>query len=137
MSRENVEFARQSYERWNDAYKTGEFRPLIKEICDPEIVLRPAGILPESTEMYGHEGVLQFTTNQADAFEALSIEPEEFIDAGDRVVVPVRLGGRARHTGLDVEFRFVHVCTVRHGRLARLDVYATKLEALEAVGLRE
>jgi ketosteroid isomerase-like protein len=100
MSREDIELLRRSYERWNEAYKTGEFLPLIEELCDPEIVLRPAGILPESSEMRGHEGVLRFTTNQAEAFEALSVEPEEFIDAGERVVVPVRLGGRARHTGL-------------------------------------
>lgn len=87
--------------------------------------------------MHGHEGMLQFTTNQAEAFEALTIEPEEFIDAGDRVVVPVRLGGRARHTGLEIEFHFVHVLTLRRGKLARVDVYATKTEALEVVGITE
>jgi ketosteroid isomerase-like protein len=137
MPREDVEFIRQSYERWNDAYRTGEFLPLIEDLCDPEIVLMPAGILPDSTEMHGHEGVLRFTINQAEAFEGLTIEPEEFIDAGDRVVVPVRLGGRARHTGLEIEFRFVHVLTVRQGKLARVDVYATKTEALEVVGITE
>ena len=137
MSRQNVELIRRGYERWNEAYKTGDFMPLIEELCDPELVLRPAGILPDSSEMHGHGGMLSFTTNQAEAFEGLSLVPEEFIDAGDRVVVPVRLGGRARHTGLEIEFRLVHVCTVRAGKLARVDMYASKHEALEAVGRTE
>jgi uncharacterized protein len=137
MSREDVEVLREGYERWNDAYKTGEFQPLIEELCDPEIVLRPAGIMPDSSEMHGHQGMLQFTTNQAEAFEELSVEPEEFIDAGDSVVVPVRLGGRARHTGIEIEFRLVHVCRLRDEKLTRVDMYATKPEALEAVGITE
>jgi ketosteroid isomerase-like protein len=135
---ENIDFVRRSYERWNEAYRTGEFEPLIEELFDPEIVLRPAGILPDSTEpVHGREGVLRFTTDQAEAFEELSVEPEEFIEVGDRVVVPLRLGGRARHTGLEIEFRFVHVCTLRDRTLVRLDMYATKAEALEAVGIAE
>lgn len=135
MGQETIDFVRRSYERWNEAYRTGEFEPLIEELCDPEIVLRPAGILPDSTaEVHGRDGVLRFTTAQAEAFEELSVEPEEFIEAGDSVVVPVRLGGRARHTGLEIEFRFVQVCTVRDRTLMRLDMYATKAEALEAVG---
>jgi hypothetical protein len=29
---ENIEFARRSYERWNEAYRTGELGPLIEEL---------------------------------------------------------------------------------------------------------
>jgi ketosteroid isomerase-like protein len=135
MSREDVEVLRRGYERWNVAYRTGEFLPVIEELCDPDFVLMPSGILPDSTEMHGHEGLLRFTINQAEAFEDISIEPEEFIDAGEKVVVPVRLGGRARHTGLEIQFRFVHVWTVRDSKVTRLDVYATKPEAMEAARL--
>jgi ketosteroid isomerase-like protein len=52
-------------------------------------------------------------------------------------VVPVRFGGRARHSGIEVEFSFTHVLTFQAGKLARLDIYSTFPQALEAVGLRE
>jgi hypothetical protein len=51
------------------------------------------------------------------------------------MVVPYRFGGRAEHTGIEVEFEFVHVFTQRRGKTVRLDVYPTKQEALADVGL--
>ena len=51
--------------------------------------------------------------------------------------MPVRFGGRARHTGIEVEFSYVHVITIQNGRTVRVDVYESKAQALEAVGLRE
>jgi hypothetical protein len=55
----------------------------------------------------------------------------------DSVVVPVRLGGRARHTGIDIEFTRVHVWTYRSGKVLRLEMYASEAEALDAVGSAE
>jgi ketosteroid isomerase-like protein len=65
------------------------------------------------------------------------MEPLEYIDAGDRMVVPYRFGGRARHTGIDVEFAFVHVHTRRRGKTVRVDTYETKEEAFEDLALSE
>jgi ketosteroid isomerase-like protein len=65
------------------------------------------------------------------------IEPLEFIEVGDRLVVPYRFGGRARHTGIEVEFSFVHVLHLPDGKVVRCDVFKTKGEALEAAGLSE
>lgn len=65
------------------------------------------------------------------------IEPLEYIDAGDRLVVPYRFGGQGHHTGIEVEFSFVHVFTMRNRKVARVDVYKTKTQALEAVGRSE
>jgi ketosteroid isomerase-like protein len=51
--------------------------------------------------------------------------------------VPHRFGGTARHTGIAVEFEFVHVFTLREGMTVRVDAYETREQALEAVGLGE
>ena len=64
------------------------------------------------------------------------IRPEEFIEVGDRVVVPYRMGGHARHTGIEVEFAFAHVFTMRDEKVVRLDVFESKAAALEAVQAR-
>ena len=137
MSQENLELARRGYETLNEAYKTGSFQDALERFCDPGIVLTPSGILPESSQMQGHGGLVRFITLQTEAFEDFWVEPQAFIDAGDRVVVPVRFGGRAHHSGLDVEFEVVHVLTARDGKWTRVDMYPTKSEALEAVGLSE
>ena len=140
MSQENVERARRAYAALKDAYRSGDVNdllPIAEEMWDPAIVLRTADTFVESGEWHGYEGLLRFTSDQMQAFERMWIEPEEFIDAGDVVVVPVRFGGRARHTGIDVEFSYVHVLTVQNGKTVRIDVYESKAQALEAAGLRE
>ena len=100
MSEENVEIARRGIVEINSFYRTGEFS-LLQELCDPDFVLQPSGMFPEHEEMRGPEGLLKFIRGQTEAFERMWIEAEEFLDAGDRVVIPIRFGGRARHTGLD------------------------------------
>ena len=137
MSQENVEIARRGYEALNDAYKTGNFKDAVERFCDPDIVLTPSGILPESSQMHGHDGLVRFVTLQTEAFDDYRVEPQAFIDAGDRVVVPVRVGGRAHHSGLDVAFEVVQVLTARDGKWTRIDIYPSKSEALEAVGLSD
>jgi ketosteroid isomerase-like protein len=124
----------------SDAYETGDLLPVIEEFCDPEIVFNNEAIVsgyPEKGEWHGHPGLLQFGVGQTEAFKQMWLEPEEFIDAGDRVVIPLRLGGKARHTGIEIDFSVVHVVTLRDGKAVRIDVYAQRPEALEAVGLRE
>ena len=140
MSQENVELARRGYAALNEAYKSGnvnDLLPIAEEMWDPDIVFRTAETFVESGEWHGYEGVLQLTSDQMAAFERMWIEPQEFIDAGEALVVPVRFGGRARHTGIEVEFSYVHVLTIQNRRTVRMDVYESKAQALDAVGLRE
>ena len=62
---------------------------------------------------------------------------EEFIDAGDRVLVTANHRGRGRGTGIEVDRRFHLVYSLRNGKVARSDEYADRTEALEAAGLSE
>lgn len=138
MSQENVELVRRAQAALQRMLAAREVdRALIEELWTDDCVLRPAGILPESAEMHGRDGIARFIENQMEAFDELEVVPHEFIDAGDRVVVPIHFGGRARYTGMDVSFAVVHVVTVRDGKLARTDMYREKDEALTAVGLVE
>jgi len=138
MSQENANGAKRGYAALNEAYRTGEFRAVIEEHFDPEIVFKPAGIMPEgSGEVRGHDELVAFTARQAEAFEDLSLKPERFIDAGNRVVVPLSLSGRARHSGIPIEISFVHTGTYRNGKAVRVEVHETLQEALVAAGLSE
>ena len=138
MSETNVEVARRGYAAMNEMLRRGEVdMSLIAEYYTSDCTLKPSGLLPESAEAHGHEGIARFMRIQMDGFDGLQAEPLEFIDAGDKVVVPLVLGGKARYTGLDVSFPIVHVITVRDGKASRVDVFLEKADALEAVGLRE
>jgi ketosteroid isomerase-like protein len=137
MSQENIEMVRAAYAALADALRTGEYADTLDAFCAPDVVFVPAGILPETSEMHGYEGLQQFAATQAEAFDDYSVEPKAFVAAGDKTVVPLRFGGRAAHTGLATYFDVVHVCTTQDGKLTRVDVYATEAEALKAVGLEE
>jgi ketosteroid isomerase-like protein len=139
MSQENVAHAKQGYGVLADAVASGDvssLERLFEERVDPDVVLRPAGVFPESAEVHGRSEALKFLTGQREAFESWWLKPFDFIDAGDIVIVRVRVGGRARHTGIALEFERAHVLTYRNGKVARFEIYASEAEALEAVGLR-
>jgi ketosteroid isomerase-like protein len=140
MSQEDVEHARRGYTVLSDALTAGDLGPLrrlVEERFDPDVTIKPAGVFPETDDVHGRDGAMRFLATQSEAFETLWFEPLEFLDAADRVVVPVRITSRGRHTGIDLEFERVHVWTYRSGKVLRLEIYASKHEALEAVGLSE
>ena len=62
---------------------------------------------------------------------------DEYIAAGDAVVVVAHQFARGVESGAEVTNRLVEVFGVRDGMVTYLDAYRTKREALEAVGLRE
>ena len=142
MSEENVEMARRTYAKLNEAYRAGDpsiFRPILEEYCDQDVVFEPAGLLPDSARRphKGWDGVLAIIGVQVEAFSEGWLEATEFIDRGDHLIVPLRFGGRARHTGLPVEFSLVQLITIENGKVTRLEMHRTKADALEAAGLSE
>jgi ketosteroid isomerase-like protein len=136
MSRENVDFVRRGYDALNEMLRRGKVDlRTIDEQWTSDCVIKPSGLLPESAEMHGHAGIAQFISNQMEAFDELQVETLEFLDAGESVVVPIRFGGKARYTGLEVTFDVVHVAAIRDGKVARLEMFLDKAEALAAAGL--
>ena len=74
-----------------------------------------------------------------DVVEEHRTEPIEFIDVGEQVVVPVRLHGRLRHTGITGEMiptEMVHAFAVRDGKIVWNYVCTDKDEAIKAAQAR-
>jgi ketosteroid isomerase-like protein len=131
MSRENVDRVRRGFE----AFSSGGVEALL-ELVDPDFeTTTPPELTVEPATYRGHDGLRRYFDSFYEIMEEIRFEPEEFIDARDRVVVPVCLIARGRGTGIEAEQRLVFVWTVRDGKMLRLDSYATKAEALAAVGL--
>jgi ketosteroid isomerase-like protein len=69
-------------------------------------------------------------------FDKVDIRPEEFVAAGQHVVVPNRGYARGRE-GVTVEASSTQVFTISEGKIARIRLYQDKGAALKAVGLPE
>jgi uncharacterized protein len=81
----------------------------------------------------GYEEIRQRLETQLEMFDEFTIEPEEFRERGNRIAVPVRQRARGEASGVEVEIRIGHVWTLRDGKIARLDVFGARDDALRAL----
>jgi ketosteroid isomerase-like protein len=135
MTEENVERARRGYKALNAGFSDeGALEAFIAKAYDSETVL-DMGVLGGTFR--GHRGVQLFIEGQLAILEGLRAEPTAFIDAGEHVVVPFRLSGRAKNTQLPFQEDYIHVLTFRGDKVTRTRLFRSRAKALEAVGLLE
>ena len=73
-----------------------------------------------------------------EAFDDMRVEVEEVTDVGeDRLVVVLRVSGRGKGSGVNVEQHNGQVWTFVDGKVARIDSYMDRADAFEAVKLLE
>jgi ketosteroid isomerase-like protein len=131
MSRENVDLVRAAYhavirEDWDAAAPM--FNP------DAEFRGTVGGVEPDFIE-HGLEQFRRFQDEDGEAWDERRFEPEEFIDAGDRVVVFQREFRRGRGSGIEVEAGTAVIFEVRDGQVVGVQGYMDRAAALEAAGL--
>jgi ketosteroid isomerase-like protein len=84
-------------------------------------------VLPETVPWggtrHGHDGVASYTTIFRDHVEGQWADADDFIDAGEVIVVLGRLRGRARDSGEEFEVHFAHVWTLTDGMPSRCRSY--------------
>ena len=71
------------------------------------------------------------------AWDERRLDPEEFIDAGDCVVVLLHEFRRGKGSGVEIETDTAMVYEVRDRQVVRIQGYMNRAEALEAAGLSE
>ena len=133
MSRENVEVVR----LWWEGLSEHGMPP--RDLSDESMVIRNVAETPLQGPYRGYEGACQWAADIFEVVEQARFKLEESIDVGDgeRVVTMQRLLGEAAHTRLDIDYLWAAVWTIRNGRILSAQGYATRSEALEAVGLSE
>lgn len=134
MSQENVELVRDSWAAWKRRDMEAVFR-----LYDPEVEwdMTHSGV-PDMSVYRGHQGVRAFFREWFEPFREYYAEAEEFLDAGESVVVRVRQGGRGHASGVDAEMSaYWQVYRMRGDKAVRVEIYRSRSEALEAAGLTE
>jgi ketosteroid isomerase-like protein len=134
VSEENVEIVREAFEAFleGDAERTAQ-------LVDPELEFHgTVGGLQEGQVAHGQSEIDQtFEAEDLEAWEERRLEPEEFIDAGDDVVVLLHEYRRGRGSGVELETKTALVVAVRGGRVVRIQGYMDRDAALAAAGLSE
>jgi ketosteroid isomerase-like protein len=128
MSRNDVERIRRGYEAFNE----GGIEAVLDWLA-PDIEVSDRQSVPDRETHHGVTGVWAFFQSTMEAFSNVHLEPVEFIERGDRVLVVLRQQARGRASGIELEGRLAHVWTMRDGTPVQLSIYRDKDAALEAL----
>lgn len=129
MSRENVEIVRRMLDAFND-----EDIERIFALTHPELVIEIGPTVSAEPDTYrGHAGMQRYIDSFQDAMYEIRFEADRLHDAGEAVVVPLRLSARGRQTGIPVEQHSAGVWTISGGKVIGVRTYATEDDALAAV----
>ncbi|MCW3068672.1 MAG: hypothetical protein JWL67_1297 [Solirubrobacterales bacterium] len=129
MTMTNVEVIRAIYDDWLGG-------GLAIDKFDPEITMVESSELPGGgASAHGIDAVQRYIESFSSYWEEIRFEPEEYIEAGDQVVVTARLVGRGKASGVDVQRTWAYVWTLRANKALRMEGYSDLREALRAVGV--
>jgi ketosteroid isomerase-like protein len=136
MSQENVEIVRRIYGEWG----RGNFREGA-ELYDPHVLLvvRPEFGLASGEGVYcGRDEVARYMREIfLPEWEDLVIAGDEFVDAGDSVIVRVGQRGMGRQSRAPGQLRYFQVWSFRGTSVIRIESVMERADALEVAGLRE
>src|SRR5436853_5895630 len=117
MSHKNVEIAREAHKAFNRP-ELGVFDlDSFYRLADPDVVVdwsRSAGL--EAGIYRGEAASRRFWDTFFQAFESVWVEPLEYIERGESVVIPHHLHARGRD-GVEVDAHSTVVLTMRAGRI--------------------
>jgi ketosteroid isomerase-like protein len=134
MSQDNVEILR----RANAAFNSGDREGMLA-VLHPDVELRDLQHAPDAPEvMYGTEAVMAYLDQWDAVFDTFTAEIEEYIDAGDSVIVVAHWHATGRDSGLATNLHTADLYEFADGKIVRATTaYADKHAALKAVGIEE
>lgn len=131
MSQDSVALVRSLYE----SFGKGDV-PAVLSAMDPGIEWNEAENFPyaDRNPYVGPAAVLEGVfARLGGEWDGFSVAAAEVLDAGDTVVSTGRYGGSFKRTGVPVHAQFVHVWTVRGGKIVKFQQYTDTLQFAKAV----
>jgi ketosteroid isomerase-like protein len=134
MSEENVELARQYYEALN----AEGFTDATQHLRHPDIEVFDPPEFPDADRYAGEAALRKMIGSYLELGWDGQSRVQEYLDAGEEVVVIFRVRIRTPHGGgFPLEGTIAHVLLFEGGKVRRVRQYLSRAEALEAAGLRE
>jgi ketosteroid isomerase-like protein len=132
VSRQDLELVRSMLETLNESgveAAMDQIHPDFEGITPPELS-------PEPDTYRGHEGIRRYFAGFEGVMDEVRWEPDELMEApDDRVVAGIRLVTRSVATGLELELPVWQLCTLRDGKVLRIEGFAKREDALRAAGI--
>ena len=122
----NVDSAQSAYE----AFARGDLE-VLKEMMTEDSTWLTSDELPLGGETRGRDEILGNFAQIPNYWSSFSVEPEEFIDAGEWVIV--RGTQRAGNEGGSFESPFAHLLKFADGKIARGEFYADSAKAAKVL----
>ena len=122
----NFDTARSAYE----AFGRGDMEALSETLSEDSVWLT-SDELPLGGETQGRDAIMGNFAQIPNYWTSFSVEPEEFIDAGDWVVV--RGTQRAGNDAGSFEAPFAHLLKFEDGRIVRGEFYADSAKAAKVL----
>ena len=114
MSEDNLDVVRRGYE----AFGRGDINALLESFDEQVQWVTPGPAeLATSGRRTGRQEVGQFFASVNELFDVQRFEPREYIAQGDRIVVLGEETARVRATGKTLDLDWVHVFTLRNGKV--------------------
>jgi ketosteroid isomerase-like protein len=135
VSPEIKAFVDKGFTCWN----TGEIDLMADDYADDAEVDATAAF-PDGRRYKGREEFARYFHDLWDAWDRLRIEPLDVAElGGGKVLVEVRLTGRGRNSGIEIDQRagFLYTLREQDQKVARVQMFPSKYAALEAAGLSE
>jgi uncharacterized protein len=127
--RSDVDVVQQGYQHFN----TGDLGWVFAHL-DPEIVWEDAKQMPDARVYRGLDEVRHFLQSFERHWEELRFELEELREAEGAVLAFVRLVGRGKASGAEVDARVVHLWEMRDLKVLRIRTFFDREEAASAAG---
>lgn len=115
------------------AFNRGDMDAAVESL-DPQIEWSEPPEFPGGGTYHGRDEVKHYLAQSRAACAEISSEPEQFIPAGDRIVVFVHARLRANGSNEWQDVRLADVYTVRNGKAIQMQAFADRREALRWVG---
>src|SRR5258708_39356441 len=131
MSQANVDLLKALYA----AFASGDI-PAVLAALDPRIEWNEAEnfIYADRNPYVGPQAVLEGVLMRFGSdWDEFTITPEEWLDAGDRIVVLGTYSGTHKSTGKQVRAQFAHIVSVKEGRVVRFQQYTDTKQFAETV----
>jgi ketosteroid isomerase-like protein len=106
-------------------------------LCDPEISIWLNPDVVAQLPPQGYKEVASYLRGWFDSWDAYVPRPQEFIAAGDQVVVMVKLRARGKGSRFEIEEDVADVFTLDDGNIVQLRMYVDRDVALDSAGISE
>jgi ketosteroid isomerase-like protein len=104
------------------------------ELMHPAAEMRQPSTLPDTDEYHGREELVRGTRRWLEEWKDFRFVPEEVVDLGERAFLRVRLSGRGKTSGIDLQQTVFHLWTFRDGMPWRCEVFVDEDAAQQAAG---